>query len=160
MEPRPLQVPAQRLDDPAVLRAELERVTAELERVHAQLEVRPAMPPAARRVNRLGRWETTREDAAQPLRTAATEDRRTAAADIVVGLRAMGALGLAVLGVAALLVVLTVLYGLFRLAARFAAWSGSGSALAGGLVLVVASVGIVGTGLYVFFRLTGRRAER
>lgn len=153
-QPEPIHVPATRLD-------EVEHLRAELARVHAELAIREQAPvERAVRTNQLGPWTTTRVDAAEPLRTAATEDRRTAAADIVLGLRAMGAVGLAVAGVAALTVVLVVLYGLFRLAARFAAWSGSGGALAGGLVLVAACVAIVGTGLYVFLRLTGRRADR
>lgn len=164
LEPRPgrpvdfreddaLQVPSVRLDDPAALRAEVERLRAEL----------AVRPPAGRshRESSFGRWRTSRTDDAQPLRAAATGDRRAAAADMVLGLKALGAFGLAVLGLAAAAVVLTVLYGLLRLAGRFAAWSADGSALAGGLLLVVAAVAIAGTGLWLFLRLTGsRRAER
>ena len=145
-EDEALQVPSLRLD-------ELERLRAEVARLSAQ----QGQPPAAQRTTRLGPWKTTRADAAQPLRTAATEDRRRAAADVVLGLRALGAVGLAVVGTLAVLVVLTVLFGLWRLAARFAVWSSNGSAVLGGLLLFAASIGIVAAGLWLFLRLTDRR---
>lgn len=150
-EPEMISVPAWRLD-------ELEQVRREMAVLRAQ-QVATA-PGQARRINRVGPWQTERQDAAQPLRTAATEERRRTAADVILGLRTLGGVGLAVIGTAATVVVLAVLYGLFRLALRFVAWAAEGNALAGGLVLVVACVAIVLGGLAVFLRMTDGRRDR
>jgi hypothetical protein len=149
----PIHVPSERLSEMELVRRELAALREHI--------AQPPAPEVSRRVRILGPARVIREDAAQPTRTYADGDRRRGVADLLLALEGFGALAVGVVGSAALIVVLVVMFGLYRLAARFAVWAGSGGALLGAAALVLGSVAIVAAGLWVVYRLTGgRRVER
>lgn len=150
--PGMIRVPAWRLD-------ETERLRAELAQLRSAVELHPGRPgDLTRRATRVGPVETYREGV--PLRSHATPDRANALADLILSLRAMGALAVAGLAFLSFVVGAAVLTGLVFLAIRFVEWARYGSAAGGAAVLGISGLVIVATGVAVFLRLTDPRRTR
>ncbi len=159
--PGMIRVPAWRLDEVERLRAEvaeLRQRTAPAGRIDVGRSSAPAA--VARRETRVGPLHAIREDTARPSKTHATPERATALADLILSLRAMGALGLAGLAFLGFVLVAALGTGLVFLALRFVSWARHGDPTGGAIVLGLAGFVIVATGVAGFLRITDPRRTR